>query len=280
MFSKAAAGRQLVDRFAPHMEPAALARYGSDLNVLRRGAAAVEAVYLDQRVPAGRFPGIDVYRRHSNAIDQRAQSLLDRVVATEPDYRRVANIGGFDRLPFLLVFEGIVALYAGTVVLAGRRGRGRGAAALAVLASTALIAYPFLSGLDGGAAAGQRMLRSVGPVMTVTEVHQLQSDFVILVTAVGEMDTGFRNVLRPGRAAGDIVAVDKDWPKISSDLASLVGVINDDIADFRALSDLNAVPHRLGLPGFAAYPWMLVGIGCACAALSAAAWPRREREES
>ena len=278
MFSKTAAGRQMIDRFGPHMEPAALARYSSDLAVLRRGASAVQAVYIAQSVPPGAYPGLDVYRARSGAIDRRAQSLLDRITATEPDYRRVARIGGFDRLPFLLVFTGIVALYGGTVLLTGRRSRGRGPAALVVAASVALVAYPFLSGMNGGAVAGQRMLRSFAPVMTSGEVRQLQSDFVVLVTAVGELDTGFRNVARPGPAADDIATVDKEWPRISSDLASLVGVINDDLGDFTALSQLNALPRRLGLPGFEAFPWMLVGVGCACAGLAAAGWPRRSRE--
>ena len=119
MFSKTVAGKQMVERFGPYMEPNSLARYSSDLAVLRRGAAGVQAVYLDQSVATGAYPGLDVYLHQSGAIDGRAQSLLDKIVATAPDYRQVAAIGGFDRLPFLLVFEGMIALYGGAVLLAG-----------------------------------------------------------------------------------------------------------------------------------------------------------------
>lgn len=278
MFAKVAAGRQMIDRFAPHMDPDALARYGSDVETLRRGAASVEAVYLGQRIRAGAFPGIDVYRRQSEAIDARAQQLLDRVAAAEPDYRRVAAIGGFDRIPFLIVVGGIVAVYGGFVLLTGGRRRARAAAALVVLASGALALYPFLSGLDRGAVAGQRMLHAFTPLMTRGEVRQLQSDFVVLVTAVGEMDTSFRPVAGSGPAASGITAVDQGWPRISSDLASLVGVVNDDIGNFQALGDLDRLPRHVGLPGLTAFPWILVGIGTACAGLAAAAWPRPRKE--
>ena len=278
MFSKVAAGRQMIDRFSPHMEADALARYGSDVGTLRRGAAGIDSVYRSRGVPAGAFPGLDVYRRQSRAIDARAQGLLDRVAAAEPDYRRVAGIGGFDRIPFLIVVSGIVAIYGGFVLLTGGRNRARAGAALVVLASGALAAYPFLSGLDRGAVAGQRMLRAFAPLMTHTEVSRLQSDFVVLVTAVGEMDTSFRPITRTGPGTADIAAVVDGWPGISSDLASLVGVVNDDIGNFRALQSLDAMPRRVGLPGLDAFPWILVGIGAGCAGLAVAARPRPRKE--
>ena len=280
MFAKVAAGKQMIDRFGPHMEADALARYGSDLATLRRGATGIEATYVRQRIPAGAFPGLDVYRRRSPAIDGRAQSLLDRVTGAEPDYRQVADIGGFDRIPFLIVVSGIVATYGGFVLLTGTRGRARGAAALVVLASVALALYPFLSGLDRGAAAGQRMLHTFAPVMTGGEVRQLQADFVVLVTAVGEMDTTFRPAAGSGPAGADVAAVVDGWPTISSDLASLVGVINDDVGNFQALQSLDSLPRHVRLPGLEAFPWILVGIGAASAGLAAAAWPRRRKEPS
>jgi uncharacterized membrane protein YphA (DoxX/SURF4 family) len=248
------------------------------VTTLERGAAAVRAVYAQQAVPAGRFPGLDVYRSEAPAIDARAQRLLDRITVAEPDYRKVAAIGGFDRVPFLLVLSGIVAVYGGLALLTGTRRRARSAAALVVVASAALAAYPFMSGMERGGAAGQRLLHAFAPVMTRAEVSRLQSDFVVLVTAVGEMDTSFRDVPSAGPAASDVNAVVKAWPTISSDQAALVGVVNDDISDFGALHDLDALPRHVGLPGFEAFPWIFVGIGATLACLSVAAWPRRRKE--
>ncbi len=125
LFSKIASGKQMIDQFAPHMEADALARYGTDLQTLRAAAAAVDTIYAQQGVATGRFPGLDLYRRQASEIDRHATALLNRVERAEPDYRRIAKIGGFDRIPFLIVLYGIALIYGACVLLAGTRGRAR-----------------------------------------------------------------------------------------------------------------------------------------------------------
>jgi hypothetical protein len=278
LFARVASGNQLIDQFAPHMEADALARYDTDLRVLRRGAAGVDTAYDQQRIPPGRFPGLDRYRVQAARIDRRATVLLDRVAGAEPDYRRVAAIGGFDRVPFLIVASGIVAIYGSCVLLAGRRDRARSAVALVVLAGVALAVYPFVSDLQSGARAGERMLPALAPVMQAEQVRQLQRDFVVIVEADGELDTRFRQVPVTGPAAADIDALVTRWPKISSDLAALTGVINDNLANYGALDDLDALPRTVGVSGLAGLPWLLVGVGFTCAGLALAALPRRRKE--
>jgi hypothetical protein len=278
LFSKVASGKQLIDEFAPHLEADALARYDADLVVLRRGAAGVDQVAVQQGVPEGRFPGIDAYRRQSAAIDQRATGLLDRIAGAEPDYRRVAGVGGFDRVPFLIVAGGIAAVYGACVLLGGSRGRARAAAAVVVLASAALVAYPLLSSLPSGTRSGERMLNTLEPVMTAQQVRQLQLDFVAIVNAVGELDTGFRSVPQTGPAGADIATLVDKWPTVSSDLATLVGALNDNLDNFNDLEDLDGFTRSVGVSGLAALPWMLVGIGLLCATCSIAAVPRRLKE--
>jgi hypothetical protein len=278
LFSKVASGKQMIDRFAPHMEADARARYGTDLQTLRRAAAAVDTIYVQQGVATGRFPGLDVYRSQAGDIDRHATRLLDRVNRAEPDYRRAANIGGFDRIPFLIVFYGIACIYGACVLLAGGRGRARAAVGLVVLVSVALAIYPFVSDLSRGTKAGQRMLRSFAPMMTRAEVRQLQKDFVVLVTADGELDTGFRSVSPTGQAAADVDALVDGWPGISSDLASLVGTINDNIGNFNALDDLDSLLRSGGGSGLGSFPLVLIALGAVGAVLAVAAVPRRRKE--
>jgi len=278
LFSKVASGKQMIDRFAPHMEADALARYGTDLATLRQAAGAVDTIYAQQAVVAGRFPGLDAYRGEAGAIDRRASTLLERVSRAEPDYRRTADIGGLDRIPFLVVLYGMAAIYGACVLLFGGRGRARSAVALMVLASVALTAYPFVSDLNRGTRSGQRMLHSFAPFMTHAEVRQLQRDFVVLVTAVGELDTGFRAVPQTGPPAADVAALVDGWPRISSDLAALVGTINDNIGNFNALDDLNTLTRSVGVSGLQGFPWLLVGAAVLGATLSVAATPRRRKE--
>jgi hypothetical protein len=279
LFSKVASGKQMIDQFAPHMEADTRARYGTDLQTLRRAAKAVDTIYIEQGVSRGRFPGLDVYRDRASAIDAHATSLLDRVNTAEPNYRRIAKIGGFARIPFLLVLYGVALIYAAYVLLGSSGSRARAAVGLITVASVALAAYPFVSDLRGGTKAGQRMLHSFAPMMTHGEVRLLQADFVVLVTADGELDTGFRAVPQTGQAAADVTALVNGWPGISSDLASLVGTVNDNIGNFNALDDLDASMRRAGVSGLESFAWLLVGLAVAGAALSAAAVPRRRREK-
>jgi hypothetical protein len=280
LFARVAAGKQMIDQFAPHMDTDALARYGADLTVLRRGAAGIDTVYREQAVPAGRFAGLDDYRLKSAAIVDRASNLLDRVTASQSDYREVARIGGFDRVPFLLVLSGIAAIYGGSVLLGGRRSRAQPAVVLVVIASAAVALYPFASGLLPGGRAGHRLLHSLAPVMTAAEVRQLQDDFVVIVNADGELDTSFRAVPRSGAASAEIDALVNGWPTISSDLASLVGAVNDNLGNFRSLDDLERVSRPVGVSGLEAFPWVLMGVGMMTALLSIAGMPRRMKQES
>jgi hypothetical protein len=221
---------------------------------------------------------VDAYRRTSADIDARATGLLDRIVAAEPDYRRVADVGGFDRVPFLIVLGGIASVAGACVLLGGGRNRGRAAAGVVVLASAALVAYPLLSELPSGTRAGERLLNTLEPVMTPQQVRQLQDDFVGLVNVVGELDTGFRAVPQSGPAAADIAALVDQWPKISSDFATLVGALNDNLDNFQDLDDLDGITRGAGISGLAALPWLLVGLGLGCSTCAIAAVPRRRKE--
>jgi len=280
LFAKTAAGNQMIDQFAPYMQSDVLARYGGDIHILHAGAAGLDTIYDRQDIPPGRFPGLDAFRSESAGVVGRASGLLDRVRGAQGDYEQVAQIGGFNRIPFLIVACGLVAIYGGCVLLAGRRSRAVPAVVLVVLASVAVAVYPFVGGLSSGARAGERMVRSLAPVMTPHQVRQLQEDFIVLVNADGELSTTFRGVPRPGQSATAVDTLVKRWPGISSDLASLVGVVNDNISNFNALEDLDALTRGAGLSGLEAFPWLLVGIGVASAGLAVAALPRRGKESS
>ena len=278
LFSKVAAGKQLIDQFAPYLTDDSLARYDADLATMRDGASGVNAVYAAQHVAKGRFPGLDTYRLQSAAIDARADSLLRRVRASQADYQKVSDIGGFDRIPFLIVISGAVAIYGGCVLRFGPRRRSRSTVLLVTVASAAVVLYPFISSFEKGAVAGQRMVSALAPVMTHSEVRQLQDDFIVLVTAVGELDTTFDAVPQTGPAAHGIHALVHQWPTVSSDLASLVGTINDNISNYNALHGLDTTTSGIGVSGLKAFPWMLVGVGALTAVLSAAALPRRRKD--
>src|SRR5947209_3749892 len=105
-------------------------------------------VELPSAPPVVRPVAAPLHRPKLPAIDDRAARLLDRVKAAEPEYRKVASVGGFDRMPFLIVLTGIVAIYGGGVLLVGRHSRVKPTILLVVLASAAVAVTPVLSNLD------------------------------------------------------------------------------------------------------------------------------------
>jgi hypothetical protein len=278
LFAKAAGGQQMIEQFAPYMEAHSLSRYRADLQTLQHGTSGIDAVYSQQRIAAGRFPLLDDFRSQSTSIVGRASRLLRLVGATQPDYVRVSRIGGFDRMPFLIVVGGMVMFCGGCVMLVGGNRRARTAAVLVLLSSAAVAAYPFAAGLYAGASAGNRMLHSLAPMMTAGEVRQLQSDFVVVVEAVGELETSFRGVAKPGIAATQVATLVDKWPMVSSDLACLVGVIENNLSNFDALENLDALTRGVGVPGLVAFPWFLLSAGTVSAGLAYAAWPRNQKE--
>src|SRR5690349_11571095 len=240
----------MIDSFEPHLQLDALDQYDGDLRSVRTGATALNTVYAQQRIPAGKYPGLDTFHARSAAIDARATALLTRIRAAEPDYREVSSIGGFDRVPFLLVASGIALAWAGGTLLGGQRRRAGGAVVLALVAATALIAYPLLVDLPRGTRAGDHLRDALAPVMTTATVQQEQRDFVVLVHAVGELDTEFRGVPDGAAQRRDLAALDAAWPQVSSDLAGLVGAINDNLTDYQAFDELGG--------GLVAMPWVLI----------------------
>lgn len=278
LFSRAAAGQQMLDAFAPHMNPDSLARYGGDLAVLRKGESSVAAIYARDHVAPGRFPGLDAWQKQHARIQADASSLLAHVSAAEPDYQATASVSGFDRMPFLIVVFGLVAAYAGVVMLIGRRPSFVGPVVLVVVVAAALVAYPFLAKLPSGTSAGHELVAEMAPVMTAAQVSELQTDFVVLVTAVGELDTGFAKVPSSGPSAQHVITLVREWPQVSSDLAALTGAINDNLPDYGALAGLDHVTRPLGVSGLRTAPWAMVGAGAVGAALALAARPRRRKE--
>lgn len=259
LFSTVAGGQQMIDELAPHVTVDALDRYDADVATLGSGADAVRAA----GVPAGDFPGIERWLDQESAIDTRATDLLALVRAAEPDYQEAASISGFDRVPLLVAAVALAAVATGIAL--ARRAR-TGAVVPQLLLSALLVAYPFLGHLWTGASSTSAVLESFEPVMTQSEVRALQQDFVVLVHAVGELDTGYRATPEAAAAGPEVKRLVEQWPAVSSDLAELVGTVNDNLDRYAALSSL---------PAFTIVPWVLVALGLLTASLAVAALPRR-----
>ncbi|MFT3899293.1 MAG: hypothetical protein QM728_03485 [Gordonia sp. (in: high G+C Gram-positive bacteria)] len=265
LFAKVAAGQQLLDRFTPLLTEDSLARYDGDLRFLRGAADTVGTLGATYRVPTGRYPGIAAYRADAADITDRGGRLIDDVRAGAGDFHRLAAVGGFDRLPLLLVAAGL-AIAGGGVALLRSDDRGRRLGAVAAgLAGAGLIAFVATSGVLGIVGPADQLVSRFGPIMNEQQVRQLQSDFVTVVGAVGDVDTGYPGVPVAPADAAALNRLKAQWPQTSRDLADLVGQINDNIGNYRSLVQLGRLSPIPGVSGWQLVP--AVGLVAGAAAL-------------
>ncbi|QKT06514.1 hypothetical protein HUN08_04405 [Gordonia sp. X0973] len=257
LFPKVAAGQQMLDRFSPLITQDSLARYDADLCFLREAAGTVGRIDAKYPVPSGRYPGVEAYRASAAGIDRRGTALIGSVREGVGDFDRLSSVGGFDRLPLLLVAAGI-AIGGGGIALLRADDRGaRIGAAVAALAGAGLIGFVATSGVLGIAGPAQQLTARFAPIMNESQVRTLQTDFVAVVGAVGEIDTGYPGTaVSPGDRA-ELARLRAQWPPASRDLADLVGQINDNIPNYRALVSLGNISPIPGVSG-----WRLLPAAC------------------
>ncbi len=278
----AAGGSQMIDRFQPHMTVDALTQTHSDLVALSAFSAGIKGELSSGELTSADAPLVVEFARQSDGIQARSSTLLDAVRNSRPDYQRLAAIRGLSFLPHVIAIAGIVLIVSATAILRTRRRGGRGAGALGIaLACAILIVHPFASGLAANAGAANRLVRSFRPIMTHEQVVDLQTDFVTIVGAMGEIDRGVldhRHTARvtpaDARDAAAISAFRDRWQQVSSDFAGLIGVVNDDIGDFDRLAALNSL---VGGGTLAFLPWVEVTVAIVVAVATLAAGIGRER---
>lgn len=253
-----AGATKLLDAFGPQLTTESLARLDGDVDAVARFGAATRS-----EAAAGRLAGAPrtaEFARRSPAIEANARGLLTSARAAQGDVDRLAGIRGLSTLPQLLLLIGIALALAGAVLLRSRGSSTRRWAAAAALACAAvLVVHPFVSGLTAGAGSAGRVIERFAPIMTQQQVVTLQTDFLALVGAVGEIDRG-----TTVRRTPEIREFTASWQTVSSDLATLTGAINDNLPDYQRLARTNgAVP----IPGgtFALLPWAEIALGLAAA---------------
>ncbi|MFN8056750.1 hypothetical protein [uncultured Gordonia sp.] len=280
LFGKVAAGQQLLDRFAPLLTDDSLARYDADLALLRDAAGTVGRIGEHHGVPADRYPGVATYIAAAPGIDGRGTGLIGSVRAGTADFGRLAAVGGFDRLPLILVIAGIAFTGGGIALLRADAGGARIGAVAAAIAGVGLVAFAASSGVLATAGPAQALVDRFAPIMNEAQVRALQTDFVTVVGAVGEIDTGYPGIRVAPSEAAELTGLKAGWPQASRDLADLVGQINDNIANYRALVSLGRLSPIPGTTGWQLLPAVCIGAGVAGAVLAAAGLRTKQGENS
>ncbi|MCP2177445.1 hypothetical protein LX13_003273 [Williamsia maris] len=274
MFYPAAQGRAMIADFAPYMTTARLHGFTADLQRLDAVRAATTRVDTALGTDAAQYRQIGQFQQRYPSIDADMTAMITEIDGARDDYRRLAQLQPLDAIPFIPLGFGLVLFATG--IWGWRRTRaGRrpiGAAVIGSLAAVALLATPLLTPMVSDADAAGPLVTRFESVLTKQKVRDVQGYFVVLVGAVGEIDSRYLadvhrdSATSPQRAqvAADVAVVSdlsNRWQLMSSDFASLIGTMNDNISNFTGVARLNSRTESLGFGTFAALPWVLIGAG-------------------
>lgn len=274
MFPRAAKGEAMIGSFAPYQAQSSIESYRADLETLEEARGNILALRAHGQ-ESGQYQRIDQFVSDYPGIRADMTEMIDAIDANRGNYDRLAALPPFGILPWLLALPGLVLVLAG--IFGYRRARdGKPAVfqrSLAALAGLVLIAVPASGGLFSAASAAQPLIDGFRPILTHEEVRTVQSYFVTLVAADGELNSRYTAAVRTAYPDADltgITALEFGWQPMTARFASLIGAMNDNVTNFDAVVALNNATKPFGFTAFRALGWffLIPGVVALAVALS------------
>jgi len=282
MFTRAPKGGHMIKDFRPYMTRANVAKFQGYMAEIDRADAesqtqlpallATRAGIPSSQIPT-RFVSLASLNRQWPTIKaDMSDDMLVKMDRMVPNYQAVHALPPFSLFPWFFVLPGLfVALLAVLALRADRRPMGarRYLTGLAVL-GVAIIAAPAVFQMFTRAPKGAKMIDTFRPLMTTKKVGTIQGYFIVIGAGEGEL----RNKVTPALLQGGVTqqqlatqlpaldAFHRDWPRISSDMAPMIGTMSDNVGNFAAVD---------ALPPFWLFPWFFVLPGLLIASLAIAA---------
>ncbi len=279
MFTRAPKGGHMIKAFRPYMTHANVAKFQgymaeidhadkesqNQLSELLTGRAGITPTQA-----ATRFATLAQFQRQWPTIKaDMSDDMLTKMDRMVPNYEAVHALPPFPLFSWFFVLPGLFVLILALMALRAdrrRAGARRHLTALAVL-GVAIIAAPAVFQMFTRAPKGAKMIDTFRPLMTTRKVGTVQGYFVVIGAAEGEL----RNQVTPAllaagltqqQVASQLPALDafhRDWPRISSEMAPMIGTMSDNVGNFAAVK---------ALPPFWLFPWFFVLPGLLIAVLA------------
>lgn len=270
MFTRAPAGGQMLEDFAPFMTEARLDAFAGHLDTI---GAAIDATEEEVVPVAGvDHPATDQMVQRWPGIEEQMRGMLADIRANVDRYDQVAALPPFALFPWFFVIPGVLAVglagialrhSATTTAVHGTVRLARWSRIALVALGLGLVAAPFAFQMFTRAPAGAAMIDDLRPLMARDTITELQSSFV----AIGAMEGEVRTRLLPaanGPPPEPVETFQARWPTVSADMAPMVGVMADNLDAFAGID---------ALPPFDWFPWFFVMPGVAITALAAISRP-------
>lgn len=274
MFSRAPLGRTMIDEFRPFMNRETVTIFENYLKDI--GAAEAETAgslrdalgKTDADFRAS-FPGIAQFIRKWPNVESDMGSMLKIMRRSLGNFAAVDALPDFHLFPWFFVIPGLlVTVVGGWQLFKARGGVPSGASSWLILAiGVGLVAAPAAFQMFTRAPLGGTMINDFRPLMSEANVQKVQLYFLAIGGGEGELRTGAPQAV--GLSTDEyqarfpaIAKFNREWPKISNQMAPMVGAMSDNIDNFRAVDSL---------PPFPLFPWFFVAPGLLLTGLALAA---------
>jgi hypothetical protein len=292
MSDRAPKGADMISAFEPYMQPERVESFKRDL----RDVAAYTGE-LDNQIPATLYPDaaspaaarqkvleknaqIAIFSQQWKDVDKTFDDLLGRIQRNEDNYQAVASLPSFNLFPWFFLIPGaLLIVLAAAGLLFGRVAwlpLRRAALAIGV----GLIIAPIVFQMYTRAPQGAEMVRDFKSIENRATVQRVQGHFSTITIGHGAIDDEVRPALReqglstkaiddrfPGTAT-----LDERWTKVLNNMTPMIGVMNDNIGNYRAVA---------ALPPFTSFIWLFLipGLLVVGLVLYAGTRPREAKSE-
>lgn len=260
MFGRAPAGGRMLDDFEPYMSAPVLEGFTADLDLIDRAVDEARGLEIPAGVDAQLYRDLDT---KWEAIHSEMGDMLSVIQANLGNYGAVRALPPFALFPWFFVLPGLGLAALGIAGLRrpGTRSLVPSVAVLGIAVALAPVAFQMFDRAPKGA----DMIDQLRPWMTVEDVRTMQSHFLV----IGGGEGNLRNDVLPAAGDGDGGQLDvffEQWPRISAEMAPMIGAMSDNVDAFRGID---------ALPDFALFPWFFVVPGLAAAGAALAGTARR-----
>lgn len=283
MFSRAPKGAQMIDEFRPYMTAEKIAQlqgYMAEIDLAEaevRGGIrpAIAARVGGDRQFDGAYPATAEFSKKWRGIFTDMSEMLLTMDDSRDNFAAVDALPPFSLFPWFFVLPGVaIGAFGLSAVLTRRRGLRW----LLVAAGLGLIAAPAVFQMFSRAPLGGDMINDFRPIMSPEKVVTIQGYFLVIGAGEGELRTEAVPLLKDGLSLTDgeyarrfpsLSQFIAHWPRISADMAPMIGAMSDNVDNFAAID---------ALPPFPLFPWFFVAPGLLVAGLAFFA-PRQSEGE-
>ena len=293
MSDRAPKGADMISAFDPYMQPERVQSFKRDLADISAYAGE-----LDNQIPAALYPDagspaaarqrmlennaqVAIFSQQWKDVDKTFDDLIARIERNEDNYQAVASLPSFNLFPWFFLIPGaLLVILAAAGLLFGRVAwlpLRRAALAIGV----GLIIAPIVFQMYTRAPQGADMVRDFKSIENRDTVQRVQGHFATITIGHGAIDEEVLPALRDRGLAKKQIAeqlpgtttLNDHWVKILNNITPMIGVMNDNVANYQAIA---------ALPPFTSFIWLFLipGLLVVGLVLYAGTRPREARSEA